>query len=481
MNLRFLALGAVALAAIPMAETHARACGGCFRPSQVVSVVNAHRMVFSVSQQQSILWDQFEYTGNPQDFAWVLPVHAASAKVELAHDEFIAALDAYSSPIIQGPTQSNGGGFGCGASNASYEGPNGGGVQVVNQEVVGPYEVATLRATDPNALESWLASHGYEIPASVQPTIAAYVSGGFDFIALRLQPGQGVAAMQPVRVVTSGADPTLPLRMVAAGVGSDVSILLYVISEGRYEAANFNNTQVDFTKLQWNKNSNTSNYDTLIQTAMTSGDGRNFTVEFAGHLFSQDFSSNTFNGNQSFASIYTQSISQAQKCPYQMVHGADFPVDAGPGFPDASFGDSSTTDANTTDADLDGATTDADLDAATADADTDAGTTTTDGGSGDGGTGSSYDKCNFDDLTTATAGMNQADVFLTRLRADLKVSALDQDLVLKAAADQTPYDNIHQATQTGDGCSTTSEAPGGATILAAFGALAALLLKRRAK
>src|SRR5512143_761233 len=115
MRLRFLALGALALAAIPLAETHARACGACFRPPQVVSVVNAHRMVFSVSQSQTILWDQFNYTGNPTDFAWVLPVHAASVKVELAHDEFISALDAWTSPIINQPPQSGGGGFGCGS------------------------------------------------------------------------------------------------------------------------------------------------------------------------------------------------------------------------------------------------------------------------------------------------------------------------------------------------------------------------------
>lgn len=461
MRLRFLALGALALAAIPLAETHARACGGCFRPPQVVTVVNAHRMVFSVSQQQTILWDQFTYTGDPSEFAWVLPVHAASVKVQLAHDEFIAALDAYSAPTIVGPPQSGGGGFGCGSAASAYGPDNNGGVQVINQEVVGPYEVATLRSTDANALENWLSSHGYEIPASVQPTIAAYVSGGFDFIALRLLPGQGVAAMQPVRVVTSGADPTLPLRMVAAGVGTDVSILLYVISEGRFEAANFNNTQVDFSKLEWNKNTNQSNYDTLVKTAMSSGDGRNFTVEFAGHLFSNDFLGSP-GFKQDFTSLYYQGAVSAGKCSYAQIHGSDFATAA-----DASV--FPPLDASTSDAAID--------DAAVID---DGGTT--DGGATDGGTlAAPYDSCLFDDLTAATAGMNHADVFLTRLRADLKTSALDQDLVVKAAADQTPYDNVHQATQTGDGCSTTGEPPSRATIIVGLGALAALLWKRRAR
>jgi MYXO-CTERM domain-containing protein len=459
---KLLTVGALAaLAVLPLTEQPARACGGCFRPQQVVSAVNAHRMVFSVSPTQTILWDQFSYSGDPQDFAWVLPVHAASVKVELAHDEFISALDAWTSPVIRGPQNSGGGGFGC-ASNAALPGPGGGGVQVINQEVVGPYEVATLRSSDPNALDNWLTSHGYDIPSSIVPTIAAYVSEGFDFIALRLVPGQGVAAMQPVRVVTQGADPTLPLRMVAAGIGSDVSILLFVISEGRYQAANFDNTEVDFSKLQWNKNLAQSNYDTLVQDAMTSGDGRNFTVEFAGHLNASDpFSTSYF--RQPFKDVYYQGAVSSQKCPYTEIHGDDFPSDAGVS-PGTDAGDDASADAG------DDASGDAGADAAASDG----------GAQGDGGTlAAPYDACFFDDLTAATAGMNPSDVFVTRLRADLKASALDQDLKLQAAPDQSPYDNVHDATSSGDGCSTSDAPPDRGFLLAAFGALGALWLSRR--
>jgi hypothetical protein len=346
------------------------------------------------------------------------------------------------------PPPRNSGSSGCGASANSYLSPEDNGVQVINQQVVGPYEVATLRSTDAGALENWLAAHGYEIPASVQPTIAAYVSGGFDFIALRLLPGKGVSAMQPVRVVTQGADQTLPLRMVAAGVGSDVNVLLYVISEGRYEAANFNNTEVDFSKLEWSKATSSSNYDTLINAAMTQGDGRNFAVEFAGHLFTNDFAG-TF--KQTFDNTYYYGTTSALKCPYAQIHGPDFPQTANT-WPDAGlFADAASAP-----------------DAAASD--------------GGGGGGGGYDQCYFDDLTRATAGMNRADVFLTRLRADLKTSALDQDLVIKAASNQSTYDNIHNVTQNTDGCSTAGgDTPSRSLVVIAFGALAALLWKRRAR
>ncbi|HEY2370535.1 MAG TPA: DUF2330 domain-containing protein, partial [Polyangiaceae bacterium] len=392
--MRFLLAGALALAIVPLSETYARACGGCFvRPTEV-TVVSGHRMVFSISQSRSILWDQFNYSGNPSEFAWVLPIHAASVKVELAHDEFISALDAYSTPTITGPSQNNGAG-GCAGNATSFAVPGtNDGVQVISQEVVGPYEVATLASTDPQALESWLAGHGYTIPPSVQPTVAAYVNGGFDFIALRLLPGQGVAAMQPVRVVSNGADPTLPLRMVAAGVGSDVSIVLYVISEGRYEAANFSNVQVDLSKLDWNKSLAKSNFDDLTQQALTQNDGRNWVLDFAGHIQSSDF------GHQPFPSLYQSAALNSKKCGYGQLHGPDFPTfgfDSGVGFGDGDASDAASDDASAPDAGASDA--------------------------GDGGA-SSYDECLFDDFTTATAGMAASDIVLTRLHADLKTSAL---------------------------------------------------------
>jgi len=249
--------------------------------------------------------------------------------------------------------------------------------------------------------------------------------------------------------------------MVAAGVGNDVSILLYVISEGRYEAANFSNTQVDLSKLEWNKALSKSNYDTLIQDAMTKGDGRNFVLELAGHLFSNDFPSIGFNSRPGFSNLYYQAASSAKGCGYGKFHGADFP---GTGDGGVGFGDASSEDASLDDASLDDAST------------TDAGVT--DSGSDGGG---AYDNCLFDDLTTATEGMNHNDVVLTRLRADLKTSALDQDLHLKASADQSLYDNFHQLTQNADGCSTTEERPNSSIVVLALGALAAWFWKRRAR
>ncbi|MDP9149724.1 MAG: DUF2330 domain-containing protein, partial [Myxococcota bacterium] len=224
----FAAASALGSAARPVS-----ACGGCFHRPAESTVVTDHRMAFSISTRQTVLWDQIKYAGNPTDFSWVLPVHAG-AVLELSHDEWFAALEAMTVPTISAPPQNcnAGGGGGCGAksspSSAGFATAGHGSVQIISQSVVGPYETVTLRSTDAHALETWLTGNGYALPDSIRPTIDAYVAAAFDFIALRLQPGQGVQSMQPVRVVTQGADATLPLRMVAAGVGAEVGVTLYV-------------------------------------------------------------------------------------------------------------------------------------------------------------------------------------------------------------------------------------------------------------
>ena len=48
-----------ALAAMAVAEPEAHACGGCFPPQgEQQSVVTDHRMILSVSQAQTTLYDQ---------------------------------------------------------------------------------------------------------------------------------------------------------------------------------------------------------------------------------------------------------------------------------------------------------------------------------------------------------------------------------------------------------------------------------------
>jgi hypothetical protein len=400
------AVGAVV--AFAVAERPARACGGCFnRPAATeTSVVTDHRMAFSVSTQQTVLWDQIQYSGNPTEFSWVLPVRSG-AVVQLSNDEWFAALDAMTRPVITGPVRNcgaGGAGIGCGsASPLALNAGSGGGesVEVISHSVVGPYDTVTLRSTDPQALETWLNVNGFVLPDTFRPTIGAYVGEGFDFIAMRLQPGQGVQSMQPVRVVTPGADATLPLRMVAAGVGAQVGITLYVISEGRYEAKSpFFNEVIDDSKLVWIRTQNRSNYQELSQQLMQSHNKRTWLTEFSGpaSLVASPSSGRGYcpqgpNGGvatafpgQSLADIY------AQQCACKSVSCANASAPS--------------------------------LDA---------------GGSPATGVG-------LDDLGVALVGMHPQSTWVTRMRALLPVDALSEgDLHIQASASQSFVANAHSA------------------------------------
>ena len=452
--------GAASLAAVFAVPHIASACGGCFARPTEQTVVTDHRMALSISKSQTVLWDQIRYAGNPREFAWVLPVRAG-ARVELSRDDWFAALDATTQPIIYGPSpRSNNSGCAlgaCGSSSSDSSGaPGGDPVQVLRQDVVGPYETVTLRSTDPSALRGWLTSHGYAIPTAIEPTVDGYVNEGFDFIALRLLPDCNVRSMKPVRVVTPGADPTLPLRMVAAGVGAFVGLTLYVIGEGRYHPQNFPDATVDYGKLTWNRNTNRSNYQELTAEAMRQGTDRAWLTEYAKQPGIGEWSYPTGPNPTLFDSYYGL-------CgPTRTGNGGGRGDPSG----DPCTSDAGTADAESTDAATD-ATPDGAVDAEAADAG-DADASGEDSGALD--ASATVDAAlpppeewrptgceSFDDLSVATRGMRPTDVWVTRLRANLRAGALTQDLRL-AAGDQRLVDNIHR-TSIYDESSTTSTAP----------------------
>jgi MYXO-CTERM domain-containing protein len=274
-----------ALAAVGVLEVHdASACGGCFVSQTENTQVTGHKMILSVSQQQTTLYDQISYSGDPASFAWILPIKGL-ATIGLSSDALFQTIDGYTQAVINSPTIScnpggcgfNGGGGG-GLADGTSSGTGGGGVTVVAQQVVGPYETVQLQSTDPNALKDWLAQHNYDIPSDILPIIDAYVAEQFNFLALKLVPGQGINSMRPVRVTTDGASPTLPLRMVAAGTGMITPITLYVLGEGRYDTVNLPSFKITSDQLVWNWDTQSSNYTTLKQQGFTASQNKGWLV-----------------------------------------------------------------------------------------------------------------------------------------------------------------------------------------------------------
>jgi hypothetical protein len=297
-------------------------------------------------------------------------------------------------PPPDGCGQNGGPTAGFGASGSSS---GGGGVNVTNAQVVGPYQTVQLQSTDPQALDAWLTTNGYAITDDLKPVIAAYVAGGFDFLAMKLVPGAGVQSMRPVRVTFGGASPTLPLRMVAAGTGATVGITLYVVADGRWEPANFPWFHIEDKDIVWDWSQSDSNYRTLEQQKEAAANNAIWEVE-------------------SSVTQYTSTVqSQIQEAAqYGFVPGGT--SSGGFGGAGASNGDAY-----------------APIDPSGSDP------------------GKTADEVMQEDLTTLFAGISTQSFRLTRLRGDLAHAALGTDLQLQAAADQSTLSNSHQATQSVNG------------------------------
>lgn len=267
----------------------AEACGGCFVPPEANTQVTGHRMVLSVSSTASTLWDQITYSGDPASFAWVLPIRG-QVEIGISSDLLFNTLAFMTDTQVIQPQLScpnscpNDAGGDNGSASAGPSGAGGsspGGVTVIAQEVVGPYDTVQVAADDPQALQDWLDTNGYNIPDEIAPVIADYVAEGFGFLAMKLVPGQGIDSMKPVRITTPGGTAELPLRMVAAGTGAITPITLWVVSEGRYEPSNFSSSAITTDQIVWNWSTEESNYAVLKEQALALDGGATWLVEAA--------------------------------------------------------------------------------------------------------------------------------------------------------------------------------------------------------
>lgn len=266
-------------------ERQAEACGGCFAPPGSFTAVQSHRMVISLGAEETVLWDQFIYSGAPEEFAWVLPVPRSGARVELAADEFVAEIDAGTAPIVTTTDcEANAGGCGYGGEfdNPADE------VDVLQRQTVGPYETVTLGAEDPDAIYAWLGQNGYAFPPEGIAALDHYIERESAFLVLRLRPGAEVSAMRPVRVRFRGFMGTFPLEMVTLGASGSVELSLFVIAEQRYAALNYPTVTIDERDLAWDAEVGASNYDDVFDATIDAQGGRAWVTEYAGTLAGSD-------------------------------------------------------------------------------------------------------------------------------------------------------------------------------------------------
>jgi hypothetical protein len=110
----------------------------------------------------------------------------------------------------------------------------GAGVSVLGQQILGGFEVASLAADDPLALQTWLAANGYALPQAAEPILRSYVAEGWKFVAVKRSTGDPAGTLSPLRIRYTAEASVYPMRL---GALSDrpVGVELFVLSAHRSE------------------------------------------------------------------------------------------------------------------------------------------------------------------------------------------------------------------------------------------------------
>ncbi|MFF9341764.1 MULTISPECIES: DUF2330 domain-containing protein [unclassified Streptomyces] len=180
-------------------------------------------------EESAVHWDgrnetvvmRFRVHGDARQAAWVMPVpHRAG--VTLGDPELFDALEGLAAPERRDrfyfwPREDDwpfdvGSGDGAAAGAAP-----GGSVGVVGRERLGPFDVARLTATDPEALGTWLRTNGFELPDRLTPELRPYVDRKWEYVAVRLAPekrGERLyGELTPLRITFASTELVYPMRL----------------------------------------------------------------------------------------------------------------------------------------------------------------------------------------------------------------------------------------------------------------------------
>jgi len=205
------------------AATPALADGGFFVMQEYYDVYQpSQRALILYENNREVLILSVRYEGDADEFAWVIPV---PNQPDIGVSDPGLFWELYDLTKIETPP----GGF---HFAPGVEGP---GVEVIETEVVGPYEVTTLSAEDPTALVDWLNSNGYFFPEEGEEIVNDYIDKGWYFVATRINTGEpaiGLAegAIAPLILSFESDEIVYPLRITSLS-STWPEVLLYVCAD----------------------------------------------------------------------------------------------------------------------------------------------------------------------------------------------------------------------------------------------------------
>jgi hypothetical protein len=114
-----------------------------------------------------------------------------------------------------------------------------GGVQVLASGTAGPFAFDVVTSPDPEALIVWLVDNNYRITDDMKPLIAVYTEEGLFFLAMKLQPDEGVQDIQPVVMTYLSDHPMIPIRLTAVAAIENMSIYTWIFADEQAFPVNY--------------------------------------------------------------------------------------------------------------------------------------------------------------------------------------------------------------------------------------------------
>lgn len=211
--------------------------------AQVAIVRVGTRTTFSVSVNP---------TGDPQDFALVLPVPEVLSEedVRTLPDGVFAGLDISSAPlhVSDAGCYSYSYGSSCNqswaATSPSSSGSTSLGVGVVGSWLEGDYLITVLTAEESAGLLEWLNTNGYQMPAAAESLLAEYIEAGQYFMAAKVAEGAQLAdgtSLPPLQVVYHSEVFSIPIRLATANSPGEQDLIIYAVTTAEAGAVGISN------------------------------------------------------------------------------------------------------------------------------------------------------------------------------------------------------------------------------------------------
>lgn len=250
---------------------------------------------------------QIQYTGDPQSFAWLVPVPAMPEVSVGSQQLFVNLLNATVPTFALNTTfefcsddgtrtRSGGCGFAMGGSSDSGNGVAFDGVGAdasadggatpssiaAIKESVGAFDVTVLQPTQADEVTSWLQTNGFLQSPDAPPILQDYINRGHVFVAVKLHPGAGVDEIHPLVVRYAGSEPCIPLKLTAIAATEDMAVRAFFLGDRRVMPVSYKHVVVNPAEFDWINLG--TNYVSAVSRAVDApgADGHAFITEYAG-------------------------------------------------------------------------------------------------------------------------------------------------------------------------------------------------------